>query len=50
MVGVGSAPEVFAWTEDKEESDPGQVADRLLALRVPLKYRVEGLEEKYRDW
>ena len=47
--GVGAASAVFAWLGEEEESDPGQVADSLLAFCATLVGGVEGLEDGYGD-
>ena len=43
VVGVCPSPAVLAWPEEEEESDPGQVADSLLACSASLVGGVEGL-------
>ena len=47
--GVCAASAVLAWLEEEEESDPGQVADSLLACGASLVGGVEGLEDRYGD-
>ena len=46
--GVCAAPAVLAWTEEEEESNPGQVADSLLARGASLLGGFKGLEDG--DW
>ena len=50
MIGVGAAPAVLDWPEEKEGSDPGQVYDGSLAVCSTLLGYVEGLEGRDEDW
>ena len=45
VVGVGASPAVFSHPEEEEESNPGQVADCLLAVGADLVGGVQGLED-----
>ena len=50
VVGVVVPPEVLSWYEEKEESNPGQVAHFLLELCPPLTGSVKVLEEGTGYW
>ena len=49
LLSFGAAPEVISWPDDKEEIDPVQVSDYLLAVCFALTDGGECLEDGDRD-
>ena len=47
--GVGTAPTVFSWPDEEDESDPGQISYYLLAVGAALIDGVQGLQDRDRD-